>query len=46
MANKIIELLNNKKELTDYSKKSLDKVSNYSLKKINTLWEKEVLSNN
>lgn len=46
MANKIIELLNNKKELTDYSKKSLDKVSNYSLEKINTLWEKEVLSNN
>ena len=46
MANKVIELLNNKKELTKYSKKSLDKVSNYRIEKIYDLWEKEILNNN
>lgn len=46
MALKIIELLNNKKELTEYSKKSLKKVSNYSLEKINKMWEKEILNHN
>lgn len=43
MASTIIELLNNKKELTEYSKKSLKKVSNYSIEKTNEIWEKEIL---
>lgn len=40
MANKIIELLNNKEELNKYSNKSLECVKNYSLNKIYKEWQK------
>ncbi len=43
MAKRIVQILNDKKELQKYSKQSLIKVKDYSIDKIYNTWKKEIL---